>query len=384
MKYREMGKLGIKVSILGFGAMRLPTRGSYSDIEEKKAIEMIQYALDHGVNYIDTAYVYHDGQSEVVVGKAVKNGYRDRVYIATKLPVWLLKDKSDMDMILKEQLQRLDTDYIDFYLLHGIDEDSWKKCLSMGALEWGEKMKEKGLIKYFGFSFHDELEVFKKIIDYYNWDFCQIQYNYMDVNFQAGKEGLEYAGKKGIGVVVMEPLKGGILVNPPEEVKTEIENYKIKRSPLEWAFLFIWNHPEVSTVLSGMSNLDQVKENIEMASKAEIGLLTPEELKFIDHIRKVYASIKAIDCTQCRYCMPCPYGVDIPRNFALYNDGVRFKSFRSQWYLGAPWFVYNHEMKPEERAENCRKCGECETKCPQGLPIRELLDKVVRELRMEI
>ncbi|MCX7846213.1 MAG: aldo/keto reductase, partial [Dictyoglomaceae bacterium] len=344
---------------------------------------MIQYALDHGVNYIDTAYVYHDGQSEVVVGKAVKNGYRDRVYIATKLPVWLLKDKSDMDRVLKEQLQRLDTDYIDFYLLHGIDEDSWKKCLAMEVVEWGEKMKEKGLIRYLGFSFHDELEIFKKIIDSYDWDFCQIQYNYMDINFQAGKEGLEYANKKGIGVVIMEPLKGGTLVDPPDEIKKEMENYKIKRSSLEWAFLFIWNHPEVSTVLSGMSTLEQVKENIDLANKAEIGLLNSEDLKFIDSIRKIYLGIKAIDCTQCRYCMPCPYGIDIPRNFALYNEAVRFKSFRSQWYLGAPWFVYNHEMGEEERAESCKKCGECEPKCPQKLPIRKLLEKVAEDLRME-
>ncbi len=376
MKYRNIVKLGIKVSILGFGAMRLPTKGSFSDVDEPRAIEMIKYALDHGVNYIDSAYVYHEGQSEVVVGKALKNGYREKTYIATKLPVWLINNRRDMDRILKEQLKRLNTDYIDFYLLHGIDKYSWEKCLNLGAIEWGEGIKEKGFIKYFGFSFHDSLETFKEILDYYDWDFCQIQYNYMDVNFQAGKEGLEYAEKKGIGVIIMEPLKGGTLTNPPEEIKKEMENYTIKRSPVEWALLWIWNHPGVSTVLSGMSTLEQVKENIEIANKAEVGLLTKEEFQFVDKIRKIYSGIKAIYCTQCQYCMPCPYGVNIPRNFSLYNEAVRFKSFRSQWYLGAPWFVYNHEMKPEERASNCKKCGECETKCPQNLPIRKLLDKV--------
>lgn len=376
MKYRNIVKLGIKVSILGFGAMRLPTKGGFSGVDEPKAIEMIRYALDQGVNYIDSAYIYNEGQSEGVVGKALKNGYREKTYVATKLPVWLINNRNDMDRILKEQLKRLKTDYIDFYLLHGIDGDSWKKCLSLGAMEWGEGIKEKGFIKYFGFSFHDSLETFKEILDYHDWDFCQIQYNYMDVNFQAGKEGLEYAEKKGIGVIIMEPLKGGNLANPPEEIKKEMENYTIKRSPVEWALLWIWNHPGVSTVLSGMSTLEQVKENIEIANKAEVGLLTKEEFQFVDRIRELYSGIKAIDCTQCQYCMPCPYGVNIPRNFSLYNEAVRFKSFRSQWYLGAPWFVYNHQMKPEERASNCKRCGECETKCPQNLPIRELLDKV--------
>lgn len=381
MLYRDMGKLGIKVSILGFGAMRFPTKGSFRDIDEDKAIEMIRYALDKGINYIDTAYVYHEGQSEVLVGKAIKGGYRDKVYIATKLPIWLLNNRSDMDRILKEQLQRLGTDYIDFYLLHGLNADSWKKCIDLDIVAWGEKMKEKGLIRYLGFSFHDEFELFKRIIDSYDWDFCQIQYNYMDVDFQAGKRGLEYARDKGIGVVVMEPLKGGTLVNPPEEVMRKIESYKVKRKPVEWALLWIWNHKGVSTVLSGMSTLEQVKENIEIAEKVEKETFSKEDLEFIEELRKIYSGIKAINCTKCQYCMPCPYGVNIPRNFALYNEAVRFKSFRSQWYLGAPWFVYNHEMKPEERADNCQKCGECEIKCPQGLPIRDLLEKVASSFK---
>ncbi|MCS7202651.1 MAG: aldo/keto reductase [Dictyoglomus sp.] len=374
MKYRNLGKLNVKVSVLGFGAMRLPTLGRESQIDEPKAIEMIRYAINHGVNYVDTAYPYHGGQSEIVVGKALKEGYREKTYVATKLPVWLVSRKEDMDKYLMEQLKKLDTDHIDFYLLHALNESSWQRMYNLGALDWGEKMKEKGLIRYFGFSFHDNLEAFKKIIDAYDWDFCQIQYNYMDIKEQAGKEGLEYAGKRGIGVVIMEPLRGGRLVNPPEEAKRLMENYKTKRSPVEWALLWIWNHPEVSTVLSGMSTLEQVKENIEIADKAEIGLLTQEELRIIEKVRDIYLGIKAIDCTQCQYCMPCPYGVNIPLNFHLYNEGVRYNSW------GAPSWHYNHGMNPEERAENCKKCGECEPKCPQSLPIRDLLEKVASAL----
>lgn len=374
MKYRKMGKLDVKVSVLGFGAMRLPTVGEESRIDELKAIEMIRYAIDHGVNYVDTAYGYHGGQSEILVGKALKNGYREKTYLATKLPVWLVNKKEDMDRLLNEQLKKLDTDHIDFYLLHALNKDFWQKIYSLGAIEWGEKMKEKGLIRYFGFSFHDDLETFKKIIDAHDWDFCQIQYNYMDIEYQAGKEGLEYAGKKGIGIIVMEPLRGGRLARPPKDVQELLEKYPVKRSPVEWALLWVWNHPEVSTALSGMSTLEQVKENLEIADKAEVNILTQEELEFIEKIRLAFLGRKAIDCTQCRYCMPCPYGVDIPRNFYIYNEGIRY----DDW--GAPKWEYNNAMKIEERANNCQKCGICETKCPQGLPIRELLEMVHKTL----
>lgn len=370
MKYRKMGKLDVTVSVLGFGAMRLPTLGTESQIDEPKAIEMIRYAIDHGVNYVDTAYGYHGGQSEIVVGKALKDGYRDKTYLATKLPVWFVNKKEDMDRLLNEQLKKLDTDHIDFYLLHALNKDSWQKMYNLGAIEWGERMKEKGLIRYFGFSFHDDLETFKKIIDAHDWDFCQIQYNYMDIDYQAGKEGLEYAGKKGIGVIVMEPLRGGRLARPPKDVMELMEKYPTKRSPVELALLWVWNHKEVSLALSGMSTLDQVKENLEIADKAEVNILSKEDLEFIEKLRLAFLGRKAIDCTQCRYCMPCPYGVDIPRNFYIYNEGVRY----DDW--GAPRWEYNNAMKPEERAGNCKKCGECETKCPQGLAIRDLLEMV--------
>lgn len=374
MKYRKMGKLNVQVSVLGFGAMRLPTLENESKIDEPKAIEMIRYAIDNGVNYVDTAYGYHGGQSEILVGKALKDGYREKTFLATKLPVWLVNKKEDMDKLLNEQLKKLDTDHIDFYLLHALNKDSWQKIYNLGAIEWGEKMKEKGLIRYFGFSFHDDLETFKKIIDSHDWDFCQIQYNYMDVSYQAGKEGLEYAGKKNIGVVVMEPLRGGRLARPPKDVQELIEKFHVRRNSVEWALLWVWNHPEVSTALSGMSTLEQVKENLELADKAEINILTKEELEFIEKLRLTFLGRKAIDCTQCRYCMPCPYGVDIPRNFYIYNEGIRY----DDW--GAPRWEYNYAMNPEERASNCQKCGVCETKCPQGLPIRELLEKVSQTL----
>ncbi len=375
MKYRKFGKTDVQVSILGFGAMRLPTiGGDDSKIDEPKAIEMIRYAIDHGVNYVDTAYGYHGGKSEILVGKALKEGYREKTYLATKLPVWLVNSKDDFDRLLNEQLKKLDTDYIDFYLLHSLSKGTWQNVYNLGVLEWAEKKIKEGKIRYLGFSFHDDLETFKKIVDAYNWTFCQVQYNYMDINYQAGKEGLKYAGSKGIAVIVMEPLRGGRLVNPPEEAKKLFENYKIKRSPVEWALLWVWNHPEVSMLLSGMSTLEQVRENIEIADKAEIGLLTQEELQIIERVRDIYLGIKAIDCTQCQYCMPCPYGVNIPLNFHLYNEGVRYNSW------GAPWWQYNYGMNPEERAENCQKCGECEPKCPQNLPIRELLEKVADAL----
>jgi predicted aldo/keto reductase-like oxidoreductase len=370
MKYRKMRKIDVTVSSLGFGAMRLPTLGSDSQIDEPKAIEMIRYAIDHGVNYVDTAYGYHGGQSEILVGKALKDGYRDKTYLATKLPVWFVNKREDMDRLLNEQLKKLDTDHIDFYLLHALNKESWQKVYNLGVLEWGERMKEKGLIRFFGFSFHDDLDTFKKIIDAYDWDFCQIQYNYMDVDYQAGREGLLYAYNKGINVVIMEPLRGGRLARPPKDVMDLINSYKIKRSPVEWALLWLWNHKEISTVLSGMSTLEQVKENIEIADKAEVGILSQEELEFIEKLRLAFLGRKAIDCTQCGYCMPCPYGVNIPRNFFLYNEGIRY----DDW--GAPRWEYNYSMREEERASNCQECGICETKCPQQLPIRELLKKV--------
>ena len=371
MQYRNFGRLDFKVSALGFGAMRLPTIGGDDGrIDEDLAIKMIRYAIDNGVNYVDTAYGYHRGNSEIVVGKALKDGYREKTMLATKLPPWHVNVKEDMDRLLNEQLRKLDTDHIDFYLLHALNKDTWKKLYNLGVLDWAEGVKEEGKIRYLGFSFHDDLETFKKIVDAYSWTFCQIQYNYMDIEHQAGMEGLRYASNKGLAVVIMEPLRGGRLANPPDRVRQVFESFPIKRSPVAWALLWLWNQPEVSTVLSGMSNFEQVKENLEIADKSGINIFTQEELRLIERVRETYLGIKAIDCNECGYCMPCPNGVNIPLNFHLYNEGVRYNDF------GGPRWHYRNGMQESERASSCIKCGVCEPKCPQHLPIRDLLEKV--------
>ncbi|PMQ01972.1 MAG: aldo/keto reductase [Dictyoglomus sp. NZ13-RE01] len=375
MKYRKFGKTDIEVSILGFGAMRLPIiGGDHTAINEPEAIKMIRYAIDHGVNYVDTAYPYHGGKSEVVVGKALKDGYRNKTYVATKLPVWLTNSKEDCDKYLDEQLKRLDMEYVDFYLLHALNKDTWNKIYNFGVLDWAEKKIREGKFRYLGFSFHDDLETFKKIVDAYDWTFCQIQYNYIDIDYQAGREGLQYAANKGLAVVIMEPLRGGNLVNPPAKVRELMESYKVKRNPVEWALLWLWNQKEVTTVLSGMSTLEQVIENIKIAEKAEVGILDREDIELVERLRDTFLGIKAINCTQCQYCLPCPYGVDIPRNFHIYNEGFRYNNW------GHAKWLYNNTLKPEEMASNCQKCGICETKCPQNLPIRDLLEMVAREL----
>lgn len=372
MQYRPFGKLDFQVSALGFGAMRLPSKSAdYTDIDEAQALEMIHYAIDHGVNYLDTAYGYHGGKSEILVGKALKGGYRQKVKVATKLPTWLVNAAPDMDRYLDEQLRKLDTEHIDFYLFHDLNKDRWAKLERLEALNWAEKAIQKGKIGHIGFSFHDDRETFKKIIDAYPWTFCQIQYNYLDIDHQAGQFGLQYAAQKGIAVVIMEPLRGGRLANPPEEVQKIFDEAPVKRSPVAWALLWLWNQKEVAVVLSGMSNLPQVKENIEIASSSGVGLLSPEELKIIERAREAFERLPSINCNACKYCLPCPNGVNISRNFELYNDAfqkIAFEDARRK-YLALP---------EEERASSCLGCGDCEDLCPQELPIPELLEKVAR------
>jgi len=372
MQYRPFGKLDFQVSALGFGAMRLPSKSAdYTDIDEAQALEMIHYAIDHGVNYLDTAYGYHGGKSEILVGKALKGGYRQKVKVATKLPTWLVNAAPDMDRYLDEQLRKLDTEHIDFYLFHDLNKDRWAKLERLEALNWAEKAIQKGKIGHIGFSFHDDRETFKKIIDAYPWTFCQIQYNYLDIDHQAGQFGLQYAAQKGIAVVIMEPLRGGRLANPPEEVQKIFDEAPVKRSPVAWALLWLWNQKEVAVVLSGMSNLQQVKENIEIASSSGVGLLSLEELKIIERAREAFERLPSINCNACKYCLPCPNGVNISRNFELYNDAfqkIAFEDARRK-YLALP---------EEERASSCLGCGDCEDLCPQELPIPELLEKVAR------
>ncbi|HEA70671.1 MAG TPA: aldo/keto reductase, partial [archaeon] len=293
MKYRKMGSLDWDVSALGFGAMRLPINKQMK-INEEEAIKMIRYAIDNGVTYVDTAYPYHNGESEVVVGKALKDGYREKVHLTTKSPVWMIKKREDFDTFLDEQIERLQTTP-DIYLLHGLNRNRLQKIKDLNLIEKMEDAKAKGLIKYIGFSFHDNLEVFKEIVDYFNWDCCQIQYNYLDIDYQAGTEGVKYVGDKGIALIIMEPIRGGKLAIPERvldrkpEIKEVLNEAEVKRSMPDWALQFVWNHPEVSVVLSGMSTMQQVIENVESAKNSEMNSLTKNDLKTISKLREAYS-----------------------------------------------------------------------------------------------
>lgn len=369
MKYRKFGDTGLKVSVLGFGAMRLPTiNGDSGNINEEEAIKMIRFAIDRGVNYIDTAWPYHDGNSEILVGKALKDGYREKAMVATKLPVWSVEKIADADEILDKQLEKLDLDYIDFYLLHALNKNSWEKMKELNILQWLEKARDDGKIKYIGFSFHDEYTVFKEIVDAYNWDFCQIQYNYLDTEYQAGRKGLQYAHNKGLAVVIMEPLRGGLLAGEaPAEVKRILKENNINNSMADLALQWLWNQKEVSVVLSGMSTMEQVKENILSAASSGVNSLSPEEIDVIEEIAdKMRGPIR---CTRCAYCMPCPNGVNIPENFYLYNNAKLFDRFEENQER-------YHKMEESNRAENCIQCAQCEEVCPQNLPIIKLLEEV--------
>jgi uncharacterized protein len=384
MQYRSFGKLDIKLSALGFGAMRLPV--SNGAIDEKKAINMLRYAIDKGLNYIDTAYIYHEGQSERLIGKAIKNGYRDKVHLATKLPSWKVKSSSDFDRFLDEQLNRLEVDYLDFYLLHALDKKEWPKLRDLGIIEWAEKTIAEGRFRYLGFSFHDENKVFKEIVDAYDWAMCLIQYNYMDIYNQAGIEGLRYAAERGIGVAVMEPLLGGRLAEPTPVVQAEVwDKAPVNRTPVEWALHWLWNQPEVSTVLSGMSTMEQVKENIAYASASGIGKLKPDEMALFDQARAAHESLTAIPCTKCNYCMPCPFKVDIPENICNYNDAGMYDRLEASRDKYNSWKADAEKTEGKTndiRAACCTGCEECEVKCPQGIPISQWMP-VIHEVMAE-
>lgn len=369
MQYRTFGTLDWNPSALGFGAMRLPFIGNdRSNIDEKEATRMVRYAIDHGVNYVDTAYSYHRGSSEPFLARALKDGYRERIKLATKMPTWLIENPEDFDRYLNEQLERLQTGHIDFYLLHTLNEERWSKMVDLNVFEWAEKAIDDGRIHYVGFSFHDKYEVFKEIVDAYNWTFCQIQYNYMDEDYQAGTKGLHYAASKGLAVVIMEPIRGGQLACPPESVQKLWDTSPRKRTPADWALQWVWNHPEVSVVLSGMSTMEQVEQNVVSADQSGPGALTGEELALFLKVRTAYNELCVIPCTNCEYCLPCPNGVRIPRILEIYNEGVMYNALESARRS------YSF-FKEEERADNCVECGECEEKCPQSIPIREWLSK---------
>lgn len=373
MKFRKFGRLNWKVSALGFGVMRLPTLGGDpAKIDEPTATEMLRYAIDHGVNYLDTAYMYHGGNSEKFLSKVLLNGYREKVKLATKMPTWLIKTRQDMDKYFNEQLTKLQTNTIDFYLLHGLDHKGWKKLSRLNVINWLERKIDEHKICHLGFSFHDKLSTFKQIIDSYNnWTMCQIQYNYMDADYQAGTQGLEYAAAKGLAVVIMEPIAGGRLaLNPPKQIQNIWNKAKTRRTQAEWALRWVWNHPEVSVVLSGMSTLQQVKENVKTANHSEPPTLTAQELTLIQEIAKKYRKLGFVACTKCRYCQPCPEGVKIPEIIELYNQyyaNDRDPKIKT---------LYRKNITPEHRAKKCVKCGKCEELCPQKLPIRQILGNV--------
>ena len=371
MQYRRLGKLDWEVSVLGFGAMRLPLAGKQAaEVDEPESIRMMRYAINHGVNYIDTAYPYHEGRSEGIVGKALKDGYREKVKVATKLPVWLVKDAGDFDRYLNEQLERLQMKKIDFYLLHGLNSKTWAKVRDLGVIRWAEGAMADGRFDHLGFSFHDNFETFKQIVDGYdNWTSAQVQYNYMDVDYQAGRRGVEYAAGKGLAVVVMEPIRGGQLAKPRGPVAEVWERATRKRSPAAWALLWVWNQPEVSVVLSGMSTMEQVVENVTLADSARSGILSPEELVVVDRAREAYKGLAPIPCTNCKYCMPCSSGVEIPGIFEMYNDAMIYEDPRE-----ARWFY--SRFKEEQRADRCTRCGECAEACPQEIDIPGWLEKV--------
>ncbi|WP_255336914.1 aldo/keto reductase [Methanosarcina sp. KYL-1] len=359
---------------MGFGCMRLPIiGGDDSRIDEGKAFGMIRYAIDSGINYIDTAHPYHRGRSEPFLGKVLQDGYREKVYLATKLPSWLIKSREDMDRYLDEQLERLRTDHIDFYLVHGLNREFWKNVTEHGIFDFLDSALQDGRIRYAGFSFHDDPEVFKEIIDSYHWAFCQIQYNFMDEDYQAGKEGLMYVASRGLGIVIMEPLRGGSLVSSvPPEVRQIWDSAQVRRNPAEWGLRYLWDYPEISVVLSGMSDMAQVEENIRAADKGCPNSLTEAEKALISRARGIYESRMRVNCTGCQYCMPCPEGVNIPQNFKHLNNAAMFDDVKRAKLL------YNIFVPPGKRASNCVECGQCEEKCPQKIPIREMLKEVVK------
>lgn len=375
MNYRTNQKNGDELSILGFGCMRLPVKAGI--IDEARAIKMIRDSIEKGVNYFDTAYIYHGGQSESLLGKALQDGYRPRVKIATKLPPYMVKKLNNAKKIMLTQLEKLHTDYIDYYLLHMLtDKAMYDKMASLGVMEWLEELKAKGTIRNIGFSFHGSRRDFEMIVKAYPWDFCQIQYNYLDENNQATVSGLKLAHSLGIPVIVMEPLRGGKLVNNlPKEVLKTFKSFHPEWTPAEWGLRWIWNHKEVNVVLSGMSIEEQVNENIRIASDAASDSLSEDELKVFGEVKSIMNEKIKVPCTGCGYCMPCPCGVDIPGCFSNYNDKFLLGEKMNRWKYAQTLGVLSE--KPAF-ASKCIECGKCEPQCPQNIEIRKELKSVAR------
>lgn len=379
MFYRRLGNCEKDLSILGFGAMRLPLiDGKADQIDEPLATRMLRRAIDGGVNYIDTAYPYHTcdmaqpGASEPFVGRALRGVDRSKVFLATKLPSWAVTCRADMDKYLNHQLERLETDHIDFYLLHALTRPMWENLKRHDVAEFLDKAIADGRIGCAGFSFHDQLDVFKEIVDFYPFTFCQIQYNFMEEDYQAGRAGIDYAAARGLGVVAMEPLHGGALAGPvPADVQAVWDAAGIERSPAEWAFRFLYSHPAIGVVLSGMSRMEHVDDNLSIARRAgqPVPLLTEEQAAYA-RVKEIYQSRIQVNCTGCRYCMPCPHGVDIPTCFEQWNKAAVFGN------VAATRIHYNFLVGGPKAASNCVECGECEPNCPQHIPIPQKLKEV--------
>ena len=374
MKYRP-DRYGNPISQLGYGCMRFTRKGSGIDYE--KAEKEVLLAIEKGINYFDTAYIY-PGNEECLGWILEKNHCRDKVNIATKLPQYLLRSAAAIDKTFREELSRLRTDYIDYYLMHMFtDYAEWVRLQNLGIEQWIARQKEEGRIRYIGFSYHGDTEMFLKILDAYDWDFCQIQYNYLDEHTQAGKTGLQAAAKKGIPVIIMEPLRGGKLVNLPEQAKQVLASHGKGCTPAELGLRWLWNQPEVTCVLSGMNSEEMVSENIRIASEAEPGHLTEEDMEIVAQIRQIIRQREKVGCTGCRYCMPCPKGVDIPGNFHYYNLMYMEKKSSAR-----KEFARNMGLRKEPGfATQCVGCGLCEKHCPQHLPIRQKLKEADRDLR---
>jgi predicted aldo/keto reductase-like oxidoreductase len=377
-----MGSLDWDVSALGFGCMRLPPRRiNRLRAKTDESIRTIRYGIDLGINYLDTGYPYHLGDSEKILGKALKDGYRERVKLVTKFPVFLTPRIVKFNSCLKTQLKRLKTDYIDIYLFHGLNRGSFEKVKRLGLLDRMEKAKDEGLINHIGFSFHDTLPIFKKIIDYFPWDMTQIQYNYMDTAIQATTEGLKYAYNKGIAVVVMEPLKGGKLANPPQEAIDVMNSSGITRTPVDWALQFLWNRPEIATVLSGMGSQQMVDENCNSADRSGINSLNETEINVVNRVADIFRKKMLVPCTGCNYCMPCYRGIDIPENFALLNNRSIEDNRITRFMIGrrynklAKSFDKTNKDNPNGNASICDNCGKCIEHCPQNIDIPTELKK---------
>lgn len=374
MKTREKGKIPARTSLLGFGCMRFPTQED-GTIDRPETMKMLDYAYDHGVNYYDTAYPYHNHESETVVGEWVKTKPRNSFYLVTKSPVWLCRDIAEFDRILDEQLTKLNTDYVDFYLLHALSRERWEHVKEMNLLPHLKDVIDSGKVRRIGFSFHDDYEVFEEIMDAYDWDFCQIQFNYMDTDIQAGIRGYELARSRNIPVTIMEPVKGGQLANVPDEIKAEFRRVHPDWSDASWALRWVGDHDNVQTVLSGMSTMEQVIDNVKTFSEMEP--LNDEEKETLRHARALFEARIQVPCTGCRYCMPCPFGLDIPLNFKLLNTAHVYNMRASQKE------AYN-QLDITARAANCHRCGACTVQCPQHIDIPSEMDKVAAEFEAAV